>query len=538
LIEEDWWLQPIAHWKFDEGDGNTAYDSAGNNHGILIGDPTWGEGQISGALGFDGADDYVEVGDSPKLEGMDNLTICAWIRPQQNAGQDNVVIVDKVCYTAYRFHIYDVDQADGTGRLTSWINGNTCSPTPNVELEMSGSSWYHVVLVYDNNDNEVRYYVDGSLGGTKALASGAIGTNSAPLWIARGNHPSPHYFTGIIDDVRLYDRVLSAEEVWQLYHEGLGAKAFDPDPPDAAVNVDPNAFLSWKPGKDAISHDVYFGTDFNDVNDANTGSGAFMGNQDTNSWDPNNYDSNGLDLETTYFWRIDERNVSGVTKGDVWSFTTYLDPNIMGHWKFDEGDGSTAYDSTGNNHGAIYGAQWTGGQIDGALGFDGADDYVEVGDSPKLEGMDNLTMCVWIRPQQNPGQGNVIIVDKECYTAYRFHIYDVDQADGNGLLTSWINGETCGPTPDVELEMSGSIWYHLVLVYDNNDNEVRYYVDGSLAGTKPLVSGAIGTNSAPLRIGRSNHPSPQYFKGIIDDVRVYDRALSTEEIWQLYQQGL
>jgi hypothetical protein len=211
----------VALWKFDEGGGTIAYDSVSNNRGTLVNGPTWTSGRISSALSFDGTDDYVEVGDSPKLEGMDNLTICAWIRPQQNPGQDNVIIVDKVCYTAYRFHVYDVDRADGTGLLTSWINGNTCAPTPDVELEMSGSNWYHVVLVYDNNNNEVRYYIDGSLAGTKPLASGAIGTNSAPLRIARSNHPTPQYFRGIIDDVRIYDRALSAEEIWQLYQQGL-----------------------------------------------------------------------------------------------------------------------------------------------------------------------------------------------------------------------------------------------------------------------------------------------------------------------------
>jgi hypothetical protein len=471
---------------------------------------------------------------------MDNLTICAWLKPQQNPGHNsNVVIVDKDCYTAYRFHIYDVDPTDGKGVLTSWINGTACGPTPDVELEMSGSIWYHVVLVYDNNDNEVRYYVDGSLAGIKTLMSEAIGTNSAPLRIGRSNHPTPQYFKGIIDDVRVYDRVLSSTEIYEIFYEGLGAKAYNPNPADGAVNVDPNVVLIWLPGEGAISHDVYLGTDFNDVNDANTSSYVYMGNQDSNSWDPC-----GLELETTYFWRIDELGSSDTCRGDVWGFTTVAEPNLLlglvSHWKFDEGEGSTAYDSTGDNHGTIYGTQWTTGMLLGALDFNGLDDYVDAGDSSDLEGMDgmdNLTICAWLKPQQNPGHNsNVVIVDKDCYTAYRFHIHDVDQTDGKGALTSWINGISGSPTTEIEIDMTGAVWCHAVLVYSNIDDEVRYYVNGSLAGAKTIEGGAIGENSASLRISRSTHPDPQFLRGIVDDVRIYDRALSAAEIEQLYQE--
>jgi hypothetical protein len=173
----------------------------------------------------------------------------------------------------------------------------------------------------------------------------------------------------------------------------------------------------------------------------------------------------------------------------------------------------------------------------GALDFNGLDDYVDAGDSSDLEGMDNLTICAWLKPQQNPGHNsNVVIVDKDCYTAYRFHIHDVDQTDGKGALTSWINGISGSPTTEIEIDMTGAVWCHAVLVYSNIDDEVRYYVNGSLAGAKTIEGGAIGENSASLRISRSTHPDPQFLRGIVDDVRIYDRALSAAEIEQLYQE--
>jgi len=63
---------------------------------------------------------------------------------------------------------------------------------------------------------------------------------------------------------------------------------------------------------------------------------------------------------------------------------TAADPNLVGWWKFDEGSGTIAYDSAGSNHGAIYGAQWIASPIDGALSFDGVNDYVDCGTGPAI----------------------------------------------------------------------------------------------------------------------------------------------------------
>ncbi|MHC4574925.1 MAG: S8 family serine peptidase [Planctomycetota bacterium] len=90
-----------------------------------------------------------------------------------------------------------------------------------------------------------------------------------------------------------------------------------PDPCDDANSVSINTYLSWTPDELASSHDVYIGTDFNDVNDANTTSAVFQANVVTASFDPA-----ALGQNTLYYWRIDERNYNVCTKGEVWSFTT------------------------------------------------------------------------------------------------------------------------------------------------------------------------------------------------------------------------
>jgi len=95
--------------------------------------------------------------------------------------------------------------------------------------------------------------------------------------------------------------------------------ASDPRPPDGANDVDPNVVLGWSPGANASSHDMYFGVNFDDLNDANTSSSVYQGTQslDANSYDPCGF----LELGTTYYWRIDESNGPKLSKGQVWHFT-------------------------------------------------------------------------------------------------------------------------------------------------------------------------------------------------------------------------
>jgi hypothetical protein len=109
--------------------------------------------------------------------------------------------------------------------------------------------------------------------------------------------------------------------VWSFEVEG---RAKEPYPADDATGVVVEVVLHWTPGRDAATHDVYFGTDETAVSSATTLSAEFMVNQGPNTWDSANYDANGLKFLREYFWRIDEVNetASTLVKGDVWGFAT------------------------------------------------------------------------------------------------------------------------------------------------------------------------------------------------------------------------
>jgi hypothetical protein len=327
---------------------------------------------------------------------------------------------------------------------------------------------------------------------------------------------------------------LSSIEIEQLYQDGIGPKAYDPSPADGASDIDPNTILSWWAGKDALTHDVYLGTDFVDINDANTSSPEYKGNQSATSYDPC-----GLNLDTTYFWRIDELNASGTVKGDIWSFTTWsgiFDPNLnlVSWWKLDDGSGSTASDSAGSNDGTVYGAAWTTGQINGALDFDGTNDYVVIADAPFDFGSDtDFSICVWIKTSNTLRQR---IVDKIQANTPPYQGYEL-LMNTNGLARVNVDdGPNFTGSYTTTIVNDGN-WHFLTAVADRDGN-IEIYCDGSPEDSDPMS--AIGNidNNISLAFGRSMDYNGQYFDGKIDDVRIYDRALTPLEVLQLYNAGL
>ncbi|MBN1392578.1 MAG: right-handed parallel beta-helix repeat-containing protein [Sedimentisphaerales bacterium] len=303
---------PIAHWKFDETTGTIAYDSTGSHNGTLINGPVWTTGQINGALSFDGSDDWVNMGTdifSQATFAASGATISVWVCPTSTpANKDYVVGIEG------RFII--TESASSTNYWEAAIyDGDTQAVKSISAIEIN--KWVHLVATWDKTT--LRFYVNGLSQGSVAQGTPLIDAVSRPVTVGAFYDAGALYYPipAIVDDVRIYDRALSASEIWQLYREGLGPKASNPNPANGATGVDLNVVLSWSPGKDAASHDVYLGTDYNDVNDADINSPEYKGNFDVNTFDPC-----GLELSTIYYWRVDEVNGPDLWKGNVWSFET------------------------------------------------------------------------------------------------------------------------------------------------------------------------------------------------------------------------
>jgi hypothetical protein len=311
----------MGWWRFD-GD---ALDTSGNErHGTLNGSPTFGPGVFGQALEFQENPDYVTIDGYKGVLGTHAFSITAWIKTANPAN------IEQIVHWGAHVGGQRVEFRINSTRLRiSHGNGNVQGNTDLIDDE-----WHHVaVTVIDNataSSGDVTFYVDGEDDTMESTdPDGWDIVANATLDVTIGWRPTQQDrpFIGSIDDVRIYDKVLTQEEVQAIMQGGGEAYTFalGPDPADGALHEDTWVNLSWWPGDFAVSHDIYIGDNFDDVNDG--AEGTFQANQATTSFTigfPGFAIPDGLVPGTTYYWRIDEVNdtePNSPWKGEVWSFS-------------------------------------------------------------------------------------------------------------------------------------------------------------------------------------------------------------------------
>ncbi len=329
----------VGAWLFDEGSGNSAGDSSGNGLiGTLGGTPEWlaeGEGLFGGALRL-GEGDYVDFGPPtpPGLLVEQDITFMAWCRPQQILSHWQVVLSMQRGSTggeAYALTYGDND--DQLRIIVNTVSGGDIQifdPTPFVLDE-----WIHAAATYDGGTG-ILYRNGEPVAVDSTSASGAFdhGDGNGRFAI-NGNYNSlngglAEYSDSTLDEVLIFDEVLNQQQIQGImtlgflgWQTGPGA-AMNPRPEDEATDAPRDVVLSWTPGDFAVTHDVYFGAGFDDVNAASrtnpTGVLVSQGQAEAT------YDPAGLlEFAQPYYWRIDEVNGAPdftVYRGKVWSFTT------------------------------------------------------------------------------------------------------------------------------------------------------------------------------------------------------------------------
>lgn len=603
----------VAHWPLDDGSGPIATDVSGNgNDGDVQPGSNWVDGVFGTALEFTSGTTHVVVPDDASFNITTNeLTVTVWARLDSFLGcdptNDDPALIEK----------------DGNYFMLGF--GGSCNDVPRFRLttaagtatveggSISLGDWHLFAGVYDGN--QLSLYVDGVLAGSGSHG-GAVSMPAGDLKIG---HRTVYgsYIAGRVDDVRLYDRALSTQEIEDLFD--AATEPTDDTPPDAPGDVVANGIseseilLGWTAATDpqsgiasyrvfrdgslvgtpvtttfvdwGLDEAMTYSYEVSAVNGAGLEgprSPAVDGTtladttpptvtevlaagatqilvtfseavEQTSAEDPGNYAvDNGVTVVAAMLLGGSQVTLTTTTVSPGTDYMLSVEnvrdlaqtPNTMvpvqipfslpadlvAHWTFDEGMGDVAGDVSGNgNDGDVQpGTAWVEGRFGSALKFSGVNTYVLVPDSTSLNlTTTEMSVTAWVRLDSfvgcDPTNDDPAIVEKigdyfmlglsgSCNGQPRFRI-----TTSNGTATAEGGSPTTG------------VWHHFAGVYGNG--QVAVYLDGIISG---LVShgGTIDMPAGDVHIG-VRPGTGAFVDAAVDDVRIYDRALTPEEVDEL-----
>ena len=499
----------IAYWTMDETGGATAHDTgaAPANDAALSGSPTFGTGRIGNALSLDGSTQYGTVADEASLDITDAITIAAWVRPEKVGTQYLVKKATQGSVDGYELSLATSGKVFTRFNQASYTNDYRIDSLTSYPSD--GNTWIHVAVTWDGSD--IRLYYNGIQEGLPLTFAGPIAANSLGLGI--GVQPDgASMLQGDLDDVRLYDRALSAGEIAALAEtpnqaplcSGVSLSTAQDTAADAAPDC-------TDPDGDALSYAI--------VDPASHGTASVAGDQ------LHYVPEAGYTGDDAFTYQATDGELDSNTATVGVTVTPPGDPSLIAYWTMDETGGATAHDTGAApaNDAALSGSPTFGtGRIGNALSLDGSTQYGTVADEASLDITDAITIAAWIEPAKLATQHLVQKGTMGAPNGYELSLASTGKVFFrlNNTAATRIDSTTLYPT-------DGHTWMHVAVTWDGSD--MRIYVNGVAEGGTVAGPAAIATNSNPLVIGAVSDLTYK-FQGAIDDVRIYNRALSAGEI--------
>ncbi|MEK7560417.1 MAG: Ig-like domain-containing protein [Patescibacteria group bacterium] len=538
----------IGYWPMSEGNGTSTTDTSGaGNIGTLTGGTAWTPGKIGNGVSFDGVDDYVSIGAPEEYAALEAYTLSAWVRPTRELeGFSGSLPIDGIAG--------DFDTLSGSLPslyLTQSTNRDiSCAPGPIRGGEFgstlpaaNGINWIHVVCSWD--------------GATQRLFANGVQIASQPYTTPPANTPrlfsigevgrlsaKAGYFQGAIDDVRIYNRALSPTEILDLY---VAAFAGDTEPPFISVIAPINnsavfgiltVSASATDNSGTVSRVQFY------VNGLLFGQGLTASPYNL-SWDTTTGGDGAYTITAVAQDLVGNIATSTpilITVNNI--ITPVSSANLIAHWTFDDATGTVALDSVSpNNNGMLVnGPVWTTGLRGGGLYFDGTDDVVRIAGS-RIAGhpldltAGPFTIMAWVKPKNICGilcsLSYGTIIAKQDGDADQYDLYSTSTPGGRRF--DFRAGGEWGRASTTD---AGG--WRLVAVTVDDSGTPNLHVNGVQApwndamGTRPF---SFTHRDTDVSIGASWAGDPAIsapFRGVIDDVQVFKRALSAEELAEQY----
>lgn len=441
-------------WFLDDGSGTNATDASGNGNTLaMTGSPSWATGQIGPyALDFSGSGQYLSVADpsSGVLDFGDgaDFTISGWFNRDTFAA-DHTLVAKKNDQTTSAGYVVWIDNNGGTDYLSAEISDGTDTYSAIGATNLSSTGWHQFSIVWDDSTG-LSIYLDGKLDGSTTSSTTSINSLANALAFRIGAESDAGVpFDGKIDNITLYGRALSANEVFSLYQ--------------TVVPIQP------------------------------------------------------------------------------------VDTGLVGHWTFDGNDVDWGNVSTeikdvsgkGNDGDAVgpTTASAVRGKLGQALSFNGSGDDVNVPQSSSIDfgASQNFTVALWIRTTQAGAASSwpdILSKDDRIATRQGYSlVLHSENVDTRWSFEIYVNGtgyDVFGST-----DIADGSWHHIVGI--RQGSSLLAYEDGVFANSGTGSSGSVSKN-IPLRFAEAPNDSAG-ITGQLDDVRIYNRALSATEVANLYNVG-
>jgi len=492
LSAQDYTSNLVAYYPFN---GNANDVSGNSNHGTTYNATltTNRFGTANRAYAFNGSNTHIDVPDNISLRTA-NVTVGAWVYYNAVPSNVQVVLGKPFLSGSQESYVFYYAQSILNAYATNGSSGvNIPAPAP----APAASQWFHLVQVFDDVANTMKIYINGTEVGSAAV-NFSLAYDGAPFIMGAELEGGSlaFFFNGKIDDVRLYSRALTAADVSALY----------------SFESQPNETITCYADTDG---DGYGNLNSSQVFTGTCGAGYVADSTDCND------------------------NDASIHPGTVETFPNGVDENCNG--MVDENSLVAYYPFNGNandasgtgNNGTVHNATLIAdrfGNPNSAYSFDGSNSYIEVPDNATMESR-NVTVATWVEYDQLPSSVRAVVSKSQCTSYLQSYTIWLDQAvyAASANASSWISVIGAAWPP-------AGVWFHVAYVFDDDNNVEKLYINGQQVASSPATS-SINYDDRTFMIGAEWEFCGRnyFFNGKIDDVKVYNRALSAAEVMICYQ---
>ncbi len=475
--------QPLGYWKFDEGYGTTANNSGSQGQALQgtltnMASPAtstsgWtNSGKFGKTLNFDGTNDYVSIPNSASLSpGSGNYTVSAWIKTSTNYSGSIGWIFSN--YGSNTNNVVQLAINTDNKPICTYRDGSANAASINTQGNaLNDNQWHHVLCT--RTGTTAAEYVDGKQIGANTNSNlGTIDTTGSTKSIGAIASDHSQLFTGSIDEVKVYNYALTADEVKTEYNQGSS---------------------------------MQFGA---------------LGNN--SSYAPS------------------AANQEYCVPGD----TTSCAPPI-GKWDFEEKQGGTVNDTSGNNNTGTWngaGSHWTSGKVGAAGQFNGSSsgqtvDYVSMENPTSLQITGDMTIEAWINVANiDPTKARGIVSKFYNTDTNRGYNFGINSSSGTLAFRMSSDG-TNSVSKSSTVAITPNIWTHVSVTYSASGGSASFYVNGKLSNTATGFYNSIYNVGKNFEIGTWDTSTAAHaFIGSVDQVRIYNYARTPAQIAYDYNRG-